>query len=67
MKKYLAILIVVLMGITYGCNNPVKEENSEISNTKSIPSSKEPLPSRSERKGIQTYRPTATIQQPEVA
>lgn len=41
MKKYLAILIVVLMGITYGCNNPVKEDNSEISNTKSIPSSKE--------------------------
>lgn len=31
MKKYFAILIVVLMGITYGCNNPVNEENSEIS------------------------------------
>lgn len=41
MKKYLAILIVGLIDITYGCNNPVKEENSEISNTKSLPSAKE--------------------------
>lgn len=41
MKKYFAILIVVVIGITYGCNNPVHEENSEISNTKSLPSSKE--------------------------
>lgn len=41
MKKYFAILIVAIIGITYGCNNPVKKENSEISNTKSLPLSKE--------------------------
>jgi hypothetical protein len=41
MKKYFAILIVGLIGITYGCNNSVKEDNSDISNTKSLPSSKE--------------------------
>jgi len=41
MKKYFAMLIVVLIGITYACNNPVKVENSEMSNTKSLPSPKE--------------------------
>ena len=40
MKKYFTILIVVLIGITYGCNSPVKEENSKMSNTKSLPTSK---------------------------
>lgn len=40
MKKYFALLIVVLIGTTYGCNSLVKEENSEISNTKSLLSSK---------------------------
>jgi hypothetical protein len=41
MKKNIAILIAVLIGITYGCNSSVKEENNEISNTKPLPSSKE--------------------------
>lgn len=40
MKKYFTILIVVLIGITYGCNSPVKDENREMSNTKSLPTSK---------------------------
>lgn len=33
MKKHVAILTVALMGIGYGCNNPVKEENSVVSKT----------------------------------
>lgn len=53
MKKYFAILIVVLIGITYGCNNPVKEENSEISNTKSLPLSKESEHQHSESDSIE--------------
>lgn len=40
MKNYFATLIVVLISITYGCNDPEKEEKSEISNDKSLASSK---------------------------
>lgn len=53
MKKYFAILIVVLMGISCGCNNPVKEENSEISNTKSLPSAKESEHQHTESESIE--------------
>lgn len=52
MKKYFAILTVVLIGITYGCNNPVKEENSEVSNTQSA-SSKESEHQHSESDSIE--------------
>ncbi len=53
MKKNIAILIVVLIGITYGCNSSVKEENNEISNTKPLPSSKESEHHHSESDSIE--------------
>ena len=53
MKKNIAILIVVLIGITYGCNSSVKEENNEISNTKPLPSSKESEHHQSESESIE--------------
>ncbi|MDO8998897.1 MAG: hypothetical protein Q7W45_03955 [Bacteroidota bacterium] len=53
MKKNIAILIVVLIGITYGCNSSVKEENNEISNAKPLPSSKESEHHHSESDSIE--------------
>jgi hypothetical protein len=53
MKKYIAILIVVLLGIAYGCNSSVKEENNEISNTKPLTSSKESEHHHSESDSIE--------------
>lgn len=41
MKKYCTILTVVLIGITYGCNNTVKEKNSVVSKTLQSAPSKE--------------------------
>lgn len=53
MRKIIAILIVVLIGITYGCNSSVKEENNEISNTKPLPPSKESEHRHSESDSIE--------------
>jgi hypothetical protein len=53
MKKYFAILIVVLIGITYGCNNPVKEENCEISKTQPPTAPKESEHQHSESDSIE--------------
>ena len=53
MKKYIIIIIVVFIGITYACNNPVKDKNSEISNAKSLPSSKESEHHHSESDSIE--------------
>ena len=36
MKKHLAIATMILMSIIYGCNNSVKEQNSETLQTKQI-------------------------------
>ncbi len=44
---------MVLIGITYGCNSSVKEENNEISNTKPLPSSKESEHHHSESDSIE--------------
>jgi len=53
MKNYFATLIVVLISITYGCNDPVKKEKSEISNDKSLTSSKESEHQHSESDSIE--------------
>jgi|APLak6261678615_1056124.scaffolds.fasta_scaffold00202_13 TolA-binding protein len=36
MKKHLAIATMILMSIIYGCNNSVKEQNSETLQTKQL-------------------------------
>lgn len=66
MKKYFAILIMVVIGITYGCNNPVKEENSEISNTKSLLSYKESEHQNTESDSIELNNGTKWIVVPEM-
>lgn len=53
MKKHFAILIVVLIGITYSCNNPVKEGNSDVTNTQLSVSSKESEHQHSESNSIE--------------
>jgi hypothetical protein len=53
MKKYFTILTVVLIGINYGCNNSVKEENSEVSATQPSITVKEPEHQHSESDSIE--------------
>lgn len=53
MKKYLAISTVILMGITYGCNNSVKEQKSETSQTQQSVAPKESAHQHSERDSIE--------------
>lgn len=53
MKKHFTILAVVLTCIAYGCNNPVKEGNSEVSNTLPLATSKESEHQHSESDSIE--------------
>ena len=53
MKKHIVILTLFLAGIVYGCNNPVKDKNSEVSNTKTLESSKESEHQHSEGDSIE--------------
>jgi len=53
MKKYLALSTVILMSITYGCNNSVKEQNSETSQTQQLEAPKESAHQHSENDTIE--------------
>jgi hypothetical protein len=53
MKKYLAISTVILMGFTYSCNNSVKEQNSETSQTQQLDAPKENAHQHSESDSIE--------------
>lgn len=53
MKKYFTILTVVLIGVTYSCNNPVKDENSVVSKTLQSAPSKESEHQHSEGDSIE--------------
>lgn len=53
MKKYLVISTVILMGFTYSCNNSVKEQNSETSQTQQSDAPKESAHQHSESDSIE--------------
>ena len=53
MKKYFTILTVVLIGVTYSCNNPVKDENIVVSKTLQSAPSKESEHQHSEGDSIE--------------
>lgn len=53
MKKYFALLTVAFLGINYGCNNSVKEQNTEVSATQSSITVEEPEHQHSESDSIE--------------
>lgn len=53
MKKYLALSTVILLGISYSCNNSVKEQKSETSQTQQSDAPKESAHQHSESDSIE--------------
>ena len=53
MKKHLAIATMILMSIIYGCNNSVKEQNSETLQTKQLEATDENAHQHSESDSIE--------------